>query len=132
MERILKNNETWEDAAKRLHRGNKILQDALGCHKGPESEPEIPYEKRKLMTLELAKLWTVRMKPAMVGPRRIAKKALEDSSIRPVDWESNGLILLPPMREDNMSAIPFDVIKRALEAGGTYRVEQCFTYGLRG
>jgi len=35
---ILQDNETWEDAAKRLHRANGILQDALGCDEVEDEE----------------------------------------------------------------------------------------------
>lgn len=129
--------ETWEDAAKRLHTENKTLHVALGSHEGPECEPETPYEERELMTMKIMRLWVVQLEPSMCGPRGLAEKALQDSGIHPVDWESNGLILIPPGRpghhnESHIAPWSFDIIKKSLEAGGTIRAEYFWPYGVKG
>ena len=125
--RILQDNETWEDAAKRLHRENRNLQEAMGPSEAGEGPP--PYEEREEMRMVLAKLWTVRLEPPMAGPRDIAVRALNDNGIRPVDWNSSGLILIPPMKQTNLVTAPFEIIKKSIEKGDKYRVDYQWPYG---
>jgi len=134
-ERILKVGETFEDAARRLHAENKLLHEALGSHEGPEGEA--PYEKREKIMMKLMKLWVVQLEPAMDGPRMLAEDALRTRGIPTVEWNSSGMILIPPGRpghftESLIAPMAFDLIKETIEAGRKYRVEQDFPYGLRG
>ena len=134
-ERILKVGETFEDAARRLHAENKILHEALGSHEGPEGET--PYEKREKMVMKMMKLWVVQLEPAMDGPRMLAEEVLRTRGIAPVEWNSSGMILIPPglpahFMENRIATMAFNFIKEALEAGRKYRVEQEFPYGLKG
>lgn len=85
-----------------------------------------------VVQMSIAKLWTVRFGngPWGMGMQSVVERALEEASIRPVDYMTHHLILLPPMREENMSAVPLDIIQRATEESGKIRVERYWPYGL--